>query len=368
MGQVALAEGDSTSFELSDPSGKSHVFSVDSEYEAKFWLKILKAAGNDALNGPVGYERESLQEDLVAKSMQSLYFKLPKEFFEVTPIEDDENEDNSGGPGGGKRKAPKEAKTKSKWDRMRDEKAGIAGGGAPGAVHGYYPKKTTTAASESSSKSATSGGGPTFNKFSETAPKTTGNPFGKPQVQAPTPAAAAAHTKPKGGGNPFGKAGEKSNVPVAVSPANPFGKANAKSEPVAPANPFGKSKPVQAVPAAPANPFGKRTNSIPNASAPVNAGTPVNPFGKANAKSDPVVVPAPAPVSANPFSLKKSDAAVVVAAPKTAPASSEVNDDARNHDTSEISDVSDDEHDEPPPEQIEPEARSRRDSGRFIPL
>ncbi len=365
MGHVALTEGDSTSFELHDPSGKSHLFSVDSEHEAKFWLKILKAAGNDALNGPVGYERESLQEDLVAKSMQSLYFKLPKEFFEVTPIEDDENGDSSGGQGGGKKRVPKDAKKKSKWDRMKDEKAGIAGGGAPGPVHGYYPKKTT-AASESSSKTTTSGGGPTFNKFSETTPKTTGNnPFGKPQVQASTPAAAAAQTKPKVGGNPFGKVSEKTNTPVPVSPANPFGKANTKSEPVAPANPFGKSKPVQAVSAAPANPF--RQNSIPNAGIPVNAGTPVNPFGKANAKSDPVVpapAPAPASASANPFSFKKSDAAVLVVAPKTAPAS-EVNDDAHTHDTSELSD---DEDDEPPPEQIEPEARSRRDSGRFIPL
>ncbi len=79
MSVVYLQDEDTRAFEMIDASSNCHIFSVESEFEATFWLNALKAASNDALNGLIGSERERAQQELLTKSLKSLYFKLPTE-------------------------------------------------------------------------------------------------------------------------------------------------------------------------------------------------------------------------------------------------------------------------------------------------
>jgi hypothetical protein len=76
---VYLQDEDTRAFEMIDASSNCHIFSVESEFEATFWLNALKAASDDALNGLIGSEREKVQQELLTKSLKSLYFKLPTE-------------------------------------------------------------------------------------------------------------------------------------------------------------------------------------------------------------------------------------------------------------------------------------------------
>ncbi len=78
MSTVVMKVDDARAFEMIDTSSNCHVFSVDSESEAKFWMLALKAASVDALSGPVGTERAKAQQQLLAASLRSLYFNRPK--------------------------------------------------------------------------------------------------------------------------------------------------------------------------------------------------------------------------------------------------------------------------------------------------
>jgi hypothetical protein len=75
---VVMKVDDARAFEMIDTSSNCHVFSVDSESEAKFWMLALKAASLDALSGPVGTERAKAQQQLLTTSLRALHFHRPK--------------------------------------------------------------------------------------------------------------------------------------------------------------------------------------------------------------------------------------------------------------------------------------------------